>query len=453
MVLRQELVKRIAVWGRVYPGVLDQDSKNYRYTINRLKALDLRGIPIWYEHIKGDEIGSVIENWVDFDGWLCVKAMIHGPERIGPDRHEKIREMLKTRKLKDFSIHWVGKFGDVDSGIIDDDSKHIIEISLTEEGKYKGSHLLSVALSGKEKSDNVESKQAFGGGILGVTEEQIKQQQKPTLTMANPKFSLPSTKQEIEDWISKHESKLSTEEIASAETLEQKRALVYNKIIEEKAHAQLEQMKSQLTPSEELERLRMENSELQKQVGDAKEFMDRAKKGYAEEQRRLAQGFTEKIGQNVWGDKYSEMAEALFKIAENTDAKPVWDQIRAFGQFGADNYDKVQHLERVIKKYKQDNADQAVKLQEYMDRDNQMSQEQQLQEQVGEESSRHKGGVKAASEKASMRSSPYGGNSKVVNTTTTEFSFSDDFWKEIAAPFEKNAKAMVLPISVFEKQQ
>ena len=139
--------KPIIVEGRLFQGVVCPDSLHRQYTIDELRALDLRGEPVMFEHdAETGRIGTIESSHVDSDGWLCIRASIFTGEHLGDNAlPEKIREYLKTGFLRDFSIGYEAPIIDSASGRCG--KKTFNEASLVRRGKYKGTRILSVQCS------------------------------------------------------------------------------------------------------------------------------------------------------------------------------------------------------------------------------------------------------------------------------------------------------------------
>jgi hypothetical protein len=72
-----------------------------------------------------------------------IKGELYGKDRIG-ERHDEIRNQLKNKVLKDLSISWKGLKKD---NYIAPDTKCFVEATLTREGAFDGTQLLSVRAS------------------------------------------------------------------------------------------------------------------------------------------------------------------------------------------------------------------------------------------------------------------------------------------------------------------
>lgn len=138
----------VVFFGRLYRTALYPRSDNHGWTKEEASALKLKGKPILVEH-EGDPVGEITDHWVDIDNWLVIKGELYGKDRIG-QRHEQVRQQLKNKELKDLSISWKGLKRD---NYIAPDTKCFVEATLTREGAFDGTQLLSVRASANNNPD------------------------------------------------------------------------------------------------------------------------------------------------------------------------------------------------------------------------------------------------------------------------------------------------------------
>ena len=139
--------KRATIEGRLYQGVLVADHKRARYTVAELKALELCGKPLLFEHDEEvGQIGTITSNRVDGDGWLWITASLFSPEDLGGEEAlpAQMRDMLRSGYLRDLSI---GYHAPLDEQTGRCGTKTFDEASLVRRGKYKGTSLMRVQAS------------------------------------------------------------------------------------------------------------------------------------------------------------------------------------------------------------------------------------------------------------------------------------------------------------------
>jgi len=170
------LEKPIEFDGRLYKGSAVRDAKNMNYTVDDLRAMNLSGTELWLEHNKSDGvIGTIVNNWVDPENWLCVHGRLHPPQQLGRERHESLRQRLRNGELRDLSIHWFGS-ADRHTGVVDPQSKCIVEVSLTKKGLFEGTHLLSVAAASDSQNRPVlhyatSALNMAQGGVVNISDQ------------------------------------------------------------------------------------------------------------------------------------------------------------------------------------------------------------------------------------------------------------------------------------------
>ncbi len=164
----------VEFWGRLYQGKAQRDLKNMELSVeDLLKMGNLKGKPVWNEHnAQTGNIGEILNSWVDArDKWLWVHGRLHGPDQIGEQLFKELREKLINGELPDISLHWVAQ-ADAKTEVVDPSTRAIIEVSLTKEGLFDGTNLLSVAAHADSKTKTLHV--ALPGNRLSLQPPQKK---------------------------------------------------------------------------------------------------------------------------------------------------------------------------------------------------------------------------------------------------------------------------------------
>ena len=396
--------------GKLYKGFDKRDNENRRWTVDDLKTLDLQGTPVCYEHDIKLELGKIVRNWVDKNGWLWVEGKLHNAKKLGENRFNDIRNLLLKDKLKDLSIHWIGC--EDSSGIVDPKSKQVIEVSLTTEGKYKGTHLYSIQASKNSKS---EVKHFIE--YIGI---------KPTTNLINlgnintrPKMTAYSdSPNEITQFIKEHQDAFTEEELEKIGSpnvdFTTKAAIVMKKMSEARTQPQGGHTSSNdsLTRKEIEEEIKREyESELQ----EAKAKLSKYDEGYKIEQGRIASELFEKV-KGAFGNETEEYQKAYMQFVQSPETSGPWKLLKSLSQHAAEQSQRAQDAETNSAKYKRDRTNYAKKLE---DMQQQISQKQHHQQQQQEkEQQQQQQQTQLAAEAASKKgvSGFYSKQSSELNT-------------------------------------
>lgn len=315
--------KPVEFWGKLYQGKPQRDLKNMDFTVDDLKAMGkLSGIPIWLEHnAKTGNIGTILDSWVDArDGWLWIHGRLNGPEVIGAEFHEQLRAKLVNGELPDLSIHWVGQ-ADANTDIVDPNTKAVIEASLTKEGFFNGTNLLSVAAHRNSSTKTLHVQQP--GHRLSLT---------PPQQNASLSFIMSQDLQTIVEDIKKRTGvDLTPEEvrrIAPDGSGMDGALLVLNKLTElsEKKDNELTEREREIRAQAEL------HSEEKQELEQLRKWREHAEQQYASEQSKIAEELFGVIEKRVPEAKREAVKEQLMTTASRTDYAPIFEIVKLFGQ-------------------------------------------------------------------------------------------------------------------------
>jgi hypothetical protein len=318
----------VEFWGRLYQGKEKRDIKNMDFSIDDLKQLgDLKNTPIWLEHdARQGNIGKIIKSWVDpRDGWLWIHGCLNSPEEIGAEFHAEIKQKLVNGQLPDLSIHWVGE-ADSATDVVEPTSKVVIEASLTKQGFFKGTNLLSVAASANSSKKTKHFRASYHLTL-----------EPPKNTTKQVGFAMSQDLQTIiADIKKRHGVDITPEQarhIAPDGTGIDGALLVLNKLTE------LSEKKEQAMSAKEMEilnRSRMEQEE-REELEKLRQWREQAEKSYAEEQGKIADDMFSVIANRVPEDRKGAIQEQLKTAASRSDYAQFWDLVKLFGQSAAEN--------------------------------------------------------------------------------------------------------------------
>jgi len=385
----------VEFWGKLYQGKPQRDLKNMDFTVQDLKDMgDLRGMPIWLEHnAKTGNIGKILKSWVDpRDGWLWVHGRLKGPEKIGAEFHQELRGKLVNGELPDLSIHWVGT-ADATTDVVDPSTKAVIEASLTKEGFFKGTNLLSVAAHADTKTKTLHVQQPGHRISLQPPASNMSQDAQTLIEDIKKKTGVEITQEElrriapdgtgIEGALLVLDTKLNQLSAMKSEEMSAKeRELVGKSLMSEEEKSELEQLR---------------------------QFRENAEKQYAEEQGQIADEMFNVIEKRIPEDKREPIKKSLMQASSRSDYAPIFEIVKLFGQAAAENGNKAKDYEKQIARSKKDYLD-LVK-----ERDS-LSQQQATQQQVEVSASRYTSGRGVDRTSSHKRdASPKRSNDKAAN--------------------------------------
>ena len=300
-------------WGRLYQGKLKRDLLNMEFSLEDLKAMTpLNGKPIWLEHnAKTGNIGVIHRSWVDTQGWLCIHGELYGPDVIG-DLHYQIREKLVKGELPDLSIHWVGQ-ADAITDVVDIDTKAVIEASLTKEGAFKGTNLLSVAAHAYSKTKTLH---------IGLPGQRLSLQPLPSMSQ-----DLKTTIEEME----KLGVTFTDEEvrrIAPDGTGVDGALLVLKKMTEMSDRKNTEFGTKEL---DIMRKARMEDSE-KKELEDLRAWREKAEESYATDQGKVAEDLYDSIEKRIPEADRKAIKEQIQVLSSKSDYSSAFNLLKLFGQ-------------------------------------------------------------------------------------------------------------------------
>lgn len=320
----------VEFWGKLYQGKAVRDVKNMDFTVDDLKAMGkLKGIPIWLEHnAKTGNIGTILDSWVDArDGWLWVHGRLNSPEEIGEEFHEQLRSKLVNGELPDLSIHWVGQ-ADAATDVVDPSTKAVIEASLTKEGFFNGTNLLSVAAHRNSSSKTLHVQQP--GHRLSL-------QPPPNYRTVTRTFSMSQDLQTLmEDIKTRTGVELTPEEVRRIAP--DGNGLDAALVVLDKLTQMKEKSDSELTAREREIRAQAElHGEEKEELERLRQWKEQAEQSYAQEQSKIAEEMFGVVEKRLPEDKREAVKEQLKATASRTDYAPFWELVKLYGQSAAEN--------------------------------------------------------------------------------------------------------------------
>lgn len=301
--------KEVRFFGKLYHGSLDSHKNPLGFSVDELKELNIVGKPIWLEHDPDiGEVGSIDDAWVDTEGWLCIKGSLNSDHKM----HEKIRKQLVHKELVDLSIHLIGKKDS--NGRVIPESRSFLEASLTTQGRFEGTHLLSVAASQTDNTHHYTTKPSYGASLT---------------------FEM-NTERELEEAISeirkKHDIEISPDEIRGLDSL-QTALLVADKL-------DLKRRVFEEANSKEKDELMQKSSIAEAERNELEEYRrmraEQEKEYAAREQKQADEDF-QLIADDLPESEREQYREALKATAGNVNTAGIWDIVKVFAKKAKDN--------------------------------------------------------------------------------------------------------------------
>jgi hypothetical protein len=115
-------------------------------TLDELRAVNLRGKPLMFEHQQwGGRVGTITDSYVDGDGWLWIAGEVFSEsDQPGREFPGWLRKQLRDGALRDLSV---GVTYEADAARRRTGPRRFHEASLVARGAYKGTHLVAVQAS------------------------------------------------------------------------------------------------------------------------------------------------------------------------------------------------------------------------------------------------------------------------------------------------------------------
>jgi hypothetical protein len=336
----------VRFWGRLYQGQKQRDPKNMHFSIDDLQKMgSLKGKPIWLEHNAATgNIGEILESWVDArDGWLWIQGELYGADRIG-NMHEEIRSKLVDGKLPDLSIHWVGQADSND--VVDPSSKAIIEASLTKQGFFNGTNLLSVAAHRDSNRKTLHISEP--GHSISLSPPRHFQ------FSANMSQDIQALVEDIKNRYGIEITAEDARKIAPDGTGLDAALLV----LDSKLNALSSKKKEEMSEKEMelLNRSRMSDEEKQ-ELEKLRQWREQAEQQYAEEQGKVAQDLYSVIESRIPENKRSSIQEQLTKLASRSDYAPVFETLKLFGTAASESTKSAdEYLKQITRSKKEYNT-------------------------------------------------------------------------------------------------
>ena len=335
----------VEFWGKLYQGKAQRDLKNMEFSIDDLKEMgNLKDTPIWLEHnAKTGNIGKILKSWIDpRDGWLWIHGCLNGPEEIGEEFHGELRSKLVKGELPDLSIHWVGQ-ADASTDVVDPSTKAVIEASLTKEGFFNGTNLLSVAAHANSKTKTLHVQQP--GQRLSLHPP------KSHIIMSQDIQTL------IEDIKKKTGVEITPEElrrIAPDGTGVEGALLVLDAKLNELSQKKGEEMSAK---ERELVGKSLMSEEKEQELEQLRAFRGNVEKQYAEEQGKIAEEMYGVIEKRIPEERREHVKKSIMQASSHSDYAPLFEVVKLFGQAAAENGNKARDYEKQIARSKKDYLD------------------------------------------------------------------------------------------------
>jgi hypothetical protein len=321
-----------AVVGRVYQGLKEPAPDNYGYTIDELKEMcatkSLKGKPILLEH-EGEPIGEIGKTWVDDAGFLVIYANLYDAETLGnQELYEDVQKRVANRELSDFSIHWKGS-RDKTTKVVRPTSKSFLEASLTTEGFYNNTKLLSVAASADSNSEVVA--QGCGKIIMDQSDIQSMLQENGLGHLNAAEFNGMSAAQF---------AAILAQEAAKAK---------------DEAAKQVEERLAPQSAMTDAERQELESFRKMKEEQE-KRYAEEAER-YREREVKNVDSIFDGIKHMVPEEQHAAFKDNLGELAGQMSAKTYWDAFKLYNQVALDRQAKIdEYVKREAKFTKDNNA-------------------------------------------------------------------------------------------------
>ena len=143
--------------GRLLKGVAVADELGADVTVDELRAVNLRGAPLRFEHSEfTGQVGEIVDSYVDSDGWLWISGELYSEsERPHAELPGWLRQKLRSGELSSLSISHEYERDPTTRKRVG--PRVFREASLVKRGKYLGTHVVSVQASEKSSSAHTQT--------------------------------------------------------------------------------------------------------------------------------------------------------------------------------------------------------------------------------------------------------------------------------------------------------
>lgn len=138
--------------GRLLKGAAVADELGIDVTVDELRAVNLRGAPLRFEHSAfTGQVGEIVDSYVDKDGWLWISGELYSEsERPYAELPGWLRQKLRSGELSSLSISHEYEHNPATRRRVG--PRVFREASLVARGKYEGTHIVAVQASGSSSS-------------------------------------------------------------------------------------------------------------------------------------------------------------------------------------------------------------------------------------------------------------------------------------------------------------